>query len=151
MPLPSAGVRTPARGAAVTSPPRLWVVEGNSFTYDQVPELVTDARALDADDPGITQDLIALIDLARRVGLGRTRVVYPTATASGVGEIRLKARGLRYRLYFAQPIPPPMVLGLCFAVKLPHGHPDAKAAQNADIDHAARRYQDWLLHRPSPS
>ena len=134
----------------VTSPPRLWVVEGHFFTYGQVLEVAGDARALDADDPGVTQDLIALIDLARRVGLGRTRVVYPTATAGGVGEIRLNVRGLRYRLYFAQPTPPPMVLGLCFAVKLPHGHPDAKAAQNADITRAARRYRDWLAHRHPP-
>jgi len=36
---------------------------------------------------------------------------------------------------------------LCFAVKLPHGHPDARDAQNADIERAARRYRDWLVHR----
>lgn len=134
----------------MTSPPRLWVVEGNSFSYGQVPEVAADARALEVDDPGITADLIALIDRARRVGLGRTRVTYPTATAGGVGEIRLNAQGLRYRLYFAQPTGAPMVLGLCFAVKLPHGHPDAKTAQNADIARAAGRYRDWLPHRPSP-
>jgi len=141
------GVWSVVRCGGVSSPPRLWVVEGNLFTYGQVPEVAGDARALDWRDPGLIQDLIALIDLARRVGLGRTRVVYPTATAGGVGEIRLNVRGLRYRLYFAQPTPPPMVLGLCFAVKLPHGHPDARDAQNADIERAARRYRDWLVHR----